>query len=465
MSGTDASFLYFETPAAHMHVIGTMVVDTTSRPGWGADEVIAMFTERLDLLPQFRRRVNTTTMRLHHPFWVDVLHLNVADHVSRVHCAGGMAELAEQVGSFAATQLDRRRPLWEAMVVEGLDDNLAAIVLKIHHCATDGVGAARILGAIFDLGPEGRTAAELEHARETLKTELKPEPGLIDVTLHTATGLATWPFKTLKILPTAVRSVVRMVGHQAGSEDTSGGALPFQAPRAPFNGRITPGRVVAYADIRLADVKTIKKAVGGTFNDAVIAIVGGALRHYLSARGDLPDSSLIAVVPVSVRGSDDGSSGNAVSAMFTSLATDVADPKERLAAVRQANLVGKGVHAAMGDSLISQAADIAPPSMTTVLARAYSGLRLADLHPVVHNLVISNVPGPPIEIYLSGVPVVGLYPLGPVMEGPGLNVTLVSYHDRVDVGLIACSDRMPDLSDLAAAIPIAVQEYLLAIGT
>lgn len=466
MSGTDASFLYFETPTAHMHVLGTVLLDTSAVPGWGADDAIRLIQRRIELLPQFRRRVNPATLRLHHPVWVDVPHVDVAAHVSRVHCPapGGMAELADQVASFASRQLDRRRPLWELLVVEDLADQRVALVFKIHHCATDGVGAAKILGAIFDLTPEGRTPEELAQAAEQLAAEAKPEPGVLDVALHTATGLVSWPLNLTRVVPSAVKAVSRLISHRAGEQDTSGGAVPFVAPRAPFNGRITANRVVAYADVALADVKRIKALAGGpTFNDVVVAVCGGALRRYLLGSGQLPDSSLIAVVPVSVRGTDD-TSANAVSAMFTTLATDTDDPRERLAAVRQANAVAKGTQAAVGDALLMQAAELAPPTVTTVLARAYSGLRLADLHPVVHNVVLSNVPGPPIPIYLDGATVVGLYPLGPVLEGPGLNITVVSYADRVDVGLIACKDRLPDLDRLAACIPAAVEELLEALA-
>lgn len=457
MSGTDASFLYFETPSSHMHVLGTIVLDTSAHPGWGADDLIALIEERLDLIPDFRRRVSQATLRLHRPFWVDVPDVDVASHVSRVQVRGGMAELADQVASFASQQLDRSRPLWEALVVEGLDDQRVGVVFKIHHCATDGVGAARILAALFDLTSEGRTPEELEQARQALDLELQPAPGLVDVVVHTTLGALSLPVKIGKVLPNAVRSVVRLVGTQVGSTDTSGGAVPLRAPRASFNGRITPGRAVAYADIALADVKAVKNAVGCTVNDAVIAICGGALRHYLEQREELPDKSLIAAVPVSVR-SDDETGGNAVSAMFTTLATDVVSPLERLAVVRQANAVAKGIHAAVGERLLGQVTELASPAIMTALARAYTTLRLADLHPVVHNVVISNVPGPPLRIYLGGCPVVGLYPLGPVMEGPGLNITVVSYADRVDVGLISCSERMPDVAALAAAVPLAVQD-------
>ncbi len=191
---------------------------------------------------------------------------------------------------------------------------------------------------------------------------------------------------------------------------------------------------------------------------------GGALRSYLSSRGELPDSSLIAVVPVSTRGGADDLAANRISAMFTSLGTDCADPVERLKVVRQANKVGKGDQSALGDDLVTRVTDVAPPNTTAAVARFYGSLRLADLHPVVHNVVVSNVAGPPLQIHLAGAKVEGLYPLGPVLEGPGLNITIVSYRDRVGFGLIACSDNLPDLADLAARFPAAVEETLQAIA-
>jgi WS/DGAT/MGAT family acyltransferase len=464
LSGTDAGFLYFETPASHMHVLGTVVVDRSRKPTWGYDDVVALLRERALLAPMLRRRLVFGTLRLHHPVWVDIPDYDPAEQVRRVVCPapGGMAELAAITAEFAEKQLDRNRPMWEALVVEGMADDRAAWVFKIHHSATDGVGAARLMGAILDLTPDGRTPAEIAQAAELLAAKELPEPGVLAIARHTATGLAKWPVKALQVVPTAVKAVANVVSHQLGSTDTSGGAMPLTAPRTPFNGRITPRRRVAYADVSLADVKAIKNAVGGTVNDAVVAICGGALRAYLEKRDELPSSSLIASCPVSTRGEGD-SSGNSVSAMFTSLATDVADPLERLKAVRQANVVGKSTHKAMGEGLVADVGDLLPPNITTGLARAYSALRLADFHPVVQNLVISNVPGPTFDIFFAGARVCGLYPLGPVLEGAGLNITLVSVGDRIDIGLISCAERMPDLDDLAAEFPLAVQELLDAI--
>lgn len=465
MSGVDATFLYFETPNSHMHVLGTIVIDHSEVPGWSADNVIRLINERIDLLPPFRRKIVTATLRLHHPFWVDVPNVNIADHVRRVRCPapGGMAELATEVAAFAEQQLDRSKPLWECLVVEGMADNRAAVVFKVHHCAVDGVGAATILGSMFDLNAEGRNPAELDLAREQAREAFRPAPGLVDVTLHTAAGFMLRPLRMARLVPTTIRAVAGVVSHRRGSADTSGGAVPLTAPRLPFNGAITPGRAVSYVDVSLADVKAIKSAAGGTFNDAITGICGTAFRNYLAKHDQLPDSSLIAVVPVSTRGDDD-EGGNRVSAMFTTLATDEPDALTRLKLVRQANTVGKGDTAALGNDLLHRVGEIAPPNTTAAVARFYSALRLADRGPVVHNVVISNVAGPPFAIHLSGARVLGLYPLGPVLEGPGLNITVVSYTDHVGFGLIACSENMPDLPALAAEFPIAVQELLDAIG-
>ena len=465
MNGLDATFLYFETPSMHMHVVGVLLLDPTEVPGgWSGDRIPDLIRARLDLLPPFRRRLVTSTLRLHHPVWVDVEDLDIDSHVQQVRCPapGSQEQLEELVAAFASQQLDRSRPLWEILVIEGLERGRAAVVVKVHHCAVDGVGAAKVLGSLFDLDVAGRTPEQLEEARALMSTPA-PDPGLTGLALHTARGLAARPLGMAKLVPTVARSAVSLVrSRQQKSGAGEAGAVPFAAPRAPFNGRISPDRAVAFADVALADIKAVKDAAGGTFNDAVIAICGGAFRSYLLDRDALPDSSLIAVSPISVRDADDISAANRTSAMFTTLATDVEDPLERLAVVRQANAVGKADHQAVGSNLLFQAAELAPPNTTALIARIYSAARLADVHPVVHNVVISNVAGPPIQIYLAGAKLRTVLPLGPVLEGPGLNITVVSYLDRVGFGLIACRERMPDVADLAKAVPPALEELLTA---
>lgn len=462
MTGLDASFLYFETPSMHMHVVGTIVVDASKSEGWGPARVRDLLRERLHLIAPFRQRLQQSTLRLHHPMWIDVDTVDVDQHLSSVTCPapGTDAQLGEVVAEFAGRQLDRGRPLWEVLVVEGLEHGRAAIAIKVHHSTVDGVGAANVLGALFDLEPGGRSEQQIADLRALQEATHQPHPSLVSQVVHTATGVVTRPLAVVKLLPTAARSVSRLVSTRRQESSGGGGAVPFVAPRAPFNGRISPRRVVAFADIPVDDVKAVKSALGGTFNDVVIALCGGAFRSYLAARDELPSSSLIAVCPVSVR--TDSTAGNAVSAMFTTLATDQEDPLERYAAVRRANDVGKADHQAVGGDLLVQAAEIAPPNTISFLARMYSTMRMANLHPVVHNVIISNIPGPPIQIYFCGAPIEAMYPLGPVLEGPALNITVVSYRDRVGFGFIGCAHRIPDLPDLAAAVPGALDELLRA---
>jgi diacylglycerol O-acyltransferase len=462
LSGLDASFLYFETPSMHMHVVGTVVVDPTGVERWGPQRVAELLRERLELIPPFRQRLQQATLRLHHPMWVDVSQVDVDAHLSRALCPapGTDTELATVVADFAGRQLDRSRPLWEVLVVDGLENGRSAVVIKVHHSAVDGVGAANVLGALFDLDPGGRTEQQVRELAELQEATRPVSAAPLDRVRRTATGIVTRPLGVVRLLPTAARSVARLVNARSNESTGSGGAVPFVAPRAPFNGRISPRRVVAFADVAVEDVKAVKSGLGGTFNDVLIALCGSAFRSYLQSRGDLPTSSLIAVCPVSVRADQTG--GNAVSAMFTTLATSIADPVERYQAVRRANDVGKADHQAIGGDLLWQAAELAPPNMTSFVARAYSAVRLANLHPVVHNVVISNVPGPPVQLFFGGASIEALYPLGPVLEGPALNITVVSYRDRIGFGFIGCAHRIPDLADLAAAVPGALTELVAA---
>jgi WS/DGAT/MGAT family acyltransferase len=246
-----------------------------------------------------------------------------------------------------------------------------------------------------------------------------------------------------------------------------GGAMgmpaPFRAPRTSFNATVTAHRTVAYTSVTLDDIKAIKNAFGVKVNDVVIAICSGALRSYLSDRDELPERSLIAAIPVSVHDRSEGIEGTTkVSMMFSSLASDIDDPGERLRFIAETNEGAKEDHELVGANLLQDWAEHAAPNTFSLAARMYSSLRLADRHPVVHNLVISNVPGPPIPLYFNGAKLKVLHPLGPVMDGAGLNVTVLSNMDTIGFGFIACKELMPELWDLCDAVPGAVEELLEA---
>lgn len=462
MSGIDAAFLYFETPSMHMHVCGVLVLDPSTAPSgeaFGFERVRELFASRLVLVPEFRRKLSAASIRLHHPVWVDLIDVPVAEHMDHVvlPAPGSVEQLERAVADFAEVQLDRSRPLWQVLVVEGLEGGRTAVVVKVHHCLVDGVAAGDVLAQLVDLAPEGRTPEEVYEASR-LVAERRRGPGLPAMVGHTVRGVASRPLGIARLVPAAARAVTGLVQSRR-SGASAGGSLPFQAPRAPWNGTVTGRRVVALVDVPMDDVKAVKRALGGTFNDVMMTVVGGAFHRYLD--GSL-DASLVAVLPVNVR-REGQQGGNQTSAMFSTLATDLDDPRARLEAIRAATAAGKADQRALGGDIVEQAGALVEPLLVSFAARAYSALRLAEVHPVVHNLVLSNVPGPPVPLYLAGARVEALVPLGPVLDGAGLNVTIVSYADKVGVGFIACADRIPDLHDLAAQVRPSLDE-LLAIA-
>ncbi len=459
MSGLDATFLYFETPTMHMHVIGVIVFDPSTVPGgYSFDLVKEMMSKRLHLVPTFRRKLAPIPFNLHHPVWVEDGDFDLDYHVRRVGCPapGTEKELAELVGDIASRPLDRTRPLWEMVIVEGLQNGYVASISKMHHATIDGVSGSNLMVHLFDLEPTPEEQPQPE--------EWTPEkmPSDAERLAYAAVSRLRRPFNILTVIPKTARSVLNVVQRRRGGSG-GGMATPFTAPRTSFNQAITPHRRVAFSTTSLEEVKEIKKAFGTTVNDVVLAICSGALRRYLSGRGELPDKSLIATCPVSVRGDNEKAIGsNQVSAIFTKLYSDIEDPVERLLAIHEINKGAKEEHNAIGADMLQNWAEFAAPTTFSLAARVYSGLRLAERHPVIHNLVISNVPGPPFPLYFAGAKLVGLNPLGPIMDGAGLNITVLSYVDNISWGFIACRELMPDLWDLAGAIPDAQAELLKA---
>ncbi len=271
------------------------------------------------------------------------------------------------------------------------------------------------------------------------------------------------------------RGVVPLVGRTIGSATTlvrnilddgsKHGAVPLTAPRTPFNHSIGPDRTVAFARLPLDQCKQIKEALGVKVNDVVLEVCSATLRRYLELHDALPDDPLLAVCPVSVRIDDDAAnSGNKVSAMFASLATDLDDPAARLETIRQSTEGAKEDHNAIGARTLTDWAEWAAPRTFGLASRLYSSMNLADQHRPIHNLVISNVPGPPFPLYLAGAELVAAYPMGPIMDGAGLNITVLSYRDHIDIGFMADAELVPDIWDLAAQVRPAFEELLQLAG-
>jgi WS/DGAT/MGAT family acyltransferase len=460
LSGLDASFLYFETPSMHMHVAMTAIFDPSTMPdGYSFEAIKDFIASRLHLVPPFRRRVVEVPFRLSHPIWVEDPDFDLDYHIRRVGAPapGGHRELAELAAQITSTPLDRSRPLWELYVVEGLADGNIGVITKMHHCAVDGVSGAELMVNLFDLEPGGRV---LEPPEER---QAEPIPSDLELVSHALVSRVRRQAGLLPLVGTTLRTVGTLVSRHR-DPDAIVGAVPLTAPRTPWNRSITPHRRMSFTRVSLDDVKKIKNAVGCTVNDVVLALMGGTLRRYLEEHGGVPDDPLIAVCPVSVRSdSETGQMNNKVSAMFTSLATDVDDPLERVRAISQVTKGAKEDHNVIGAHLLQDWAEHAAPTTFALAARLYSSLHLSDRHRPIHNVVISNVPGPPFPLYYAGAQLEYTLPMGPVMEGAGLNITVLSYMDNVDIGFMACRELVPDVWDLTDQVQAAMAELLSAV--
>lgn len=464
LSGLDASFLYLETPTLHMHVAMIMTFDPTTVPGgYSFDKMQAQIASRTHQAPVFRRLLVEVPFGLSHPVWVDDPDFDIGYHVRRaaIPQPGGIRELAELAGDIGSRKFDHAKPLWEGWIIEGLQGGHIAFIIKMHHSTVDGVSGAALLSVLFDLEPNPGPDPEpppIKPSRVPSKVELVSE------------AVAARTMRPIEMTKDLVRTSHRLLDvrrirrHGPETSPEARAALPLSAPRTSFNGALTRRRQVAMSAIGLADVKRIKNATGTTVNDVVLAIATSALRQLLLDGEELPDRPLVAVVPVSVEpdvGSPHGS--NKVSQMFVQLPVQVEDPRHRLDLVRESTKGAKEEHRALGADTLQNWAEHATPNTFATAARLYSRMRLADRHRPIANLIFSNVPGPDFPLYLAGAEMVSGFPLGPVMDGLGPNITIMSYRGVLYWGCIACPETMPGLWQLAAYVPAALDELLAAV--
>lgn len=454
LTGLDAAFLYLENPTNHMHVAMTMVLDPSSVPGGYTFENLKEFiANRVHLVPPFTRRLVEVPLNLAHPVWVEDPDFDIDFHIRRIGCPapGGRRELGEMAGQIASTPIDRSRPLWELWVIEGLKQDRIGVVTKVHHAAIDGSSGADLMVHLFDLEPAPADPPQL--------TERAPEhiPNDFELLGHAAASRVRKLVALPKLLTETVGSVARVV---EGRRDPNKrvGAAPLTAPRTSWNGSLSPMRSVGFARVGLDEVKELKTAFGCTVNDVVLGLCAGTLRSYMLANEEVPDTPLVAACPVSVRGGDDSAPGNKVSAMFASLDTQLEDPVERIRAIQACTVGAKEEHKAVGADMLQNWAEYAAPNTFNLASRLYSSWGLADSHRPIHNVIISNVPGPNFPLYYAGAEMVAAYPMGPVMEGVGLNITVMSYRGSVDFGFMVDRELVTDVWDMADRVKEALTE-------
>ena len=459
LSGLDASFLYLETSSQVLHVCGLLTLDGSTVPGgYTFAKLKEKLDERVRQIPAFRRKLHNPLWNVGHPVWIEDEDFDLDHHVHRigVPAPGDRVELAELCAHIAGQQLDRAHPLWQLYVIEGLADGQIAVLLKMHHASVDGVSGASLITYLAGLEPDAPPPVP-----EESRNSATPSP--LHLLRSGVESFAKLPVEAVRLLPDLLGLVPRWLGKTLRGK---GMPVPFTAPRTSLNGTITGHRSVAFAQLDLDEVKWVKNAFGVTVNDVVLALVAGALRDFLAARGELPADPLVATVPVSVHDRTEREHGsNKVSAFFASLPTHLADPAARVFFLAEANRRSKDHHYDIDADMLQDWAQFSAATAFGLAVRAYSALRLAEKHPVVHNLVVSNVPGPPMPLYLLGARITGLYPLGPVFHGAGLNVTVLSNAGKVHVGLLGARELVKDLWPLADALPDALAELLKAAPT
>ncbi len=453
LNGLDTGMLAGETPEWHMHTGALVLLEAIDGHDLDvATGVRAVLNARRSLLGPFRYRLLESPLGLGRPVWVDSADLDLGAQVRRVGvpAPGGMREVAALAGNLFSTPLSRGGPLWEIWVVEGLQSGHVGLLVKVHHALMDGIRGERLFEALFDLEPDAPLARP---DGEPIATD--HAPSRLRMLAKSGVFLAGTPLRALQFGAELVTASGRL-GRLLASQEGRAAALPFRAPRTSLNRSLTARRAFAFASVSLEDMRTVKRAFGVTMNDVALALSADVLRRYLVERDDLPQRALIAQIPVGVHRDGDASGGNFVAATGASLHTDIADPVERLAAIHASMQGAKAMQAALGDDIVIDALAVLPPAAISAGVGLYRGLGLAAAHPPIFNTIISNVPGPPIPLYSCGARLAATYTLGPLLMGCGINITLMSYQDRVDFGIAVCPDVVEEPWELAEGIPDAL---------
>jgi WS/DGAT/MGAT family acyltransferase len=476
LSVTDTTLLNLETPTSIGHVSSVAILDPSTCPvPFTFEHLTERVAARLPALPQFRRRLYEVPLGLDRPYWIEDPDFDLDYHLRHiaVPAPGDDRRLADLVARIHERHLDRRRPLWEIYLIEGLADGRVAVLSKIHHAAIDGITGQEVLAALVDTEPDAPAVT----VEDTWRPEQPPaEAGLL---VRTVARSMLSPYRILvrsarlaRQLPAigpVFANALFYLG-RAGSAEELIDHPGVAAPRTSFNRAIGAHRRWAFTSVPLAEVRSIRddanNGPGGVLahgapvsvNDVVLAVCAGALRRWIQGRETLPERSLAALVPVSVSvRRPDGETEHRVAGTITTLATDHDDPVERLTAISEAMLVVRD-HNAVPAQALKDIGQLTPPSVAALAGRLVARTGLAERFHPPFNVVIANVPGPDVPLYAAGARVVAHHPISPILDGVGMNLSVTSLGGQLDFGLIADRDLVPDLWDLAECIPAALEE-------
>jgi WS/DGAT/MGAT family acyltransferase len=456
MSPVDATFLHVEDDVTHMHIASTLIFDG---PAPAYEDLLTMIEGKLPLVEKYRKVVQFVPLNLGRPVWVDDPHFHLEYHVRHTALPppGGSAELRRLIGRVMSQQLDRHRPLWELWMVEGLDDGQWAIMSKVHHAMVDGVSGTELLTVVLDMEPDPPRLPPIPwHPAGS--------PSSFSLAVEAVGAMAVSPFEQMRAVRAATR-VPRQAFDQLrqarrGFAGMAGVIRPTVA--SSLNGPIGPHRRYDWAEATVDDVKRIRKGIGGTFNDVVLAAITGAFRTLLESRGEPVDRVLRTMVPVSIRPRDDrgvavgdGSMSNKVSAMFAELPVGVADPVGRLHAVtaQLANL--KESRQAVAGEALTSLSGFAPPALLALGARIATKAAQRNV-----NTVTTNVPGPQMPLYVLGRKMVAAYPYVPLAGQIRIGIAIFSYDGKLTFGVTGDYDAVPDIDVLCRGIEDEMAEMV-----
>ena len=456
LTALDASFLHLEDTGAHMHVAAVMTFDGAP-PAY--EELVEAIEGRLHLVPRYRQRLAFVPFGQGRPRWVDDPHFNARYHIrhTALPAPGGDEELKRLAARVFGQRLDRNKPLWEIWLVEGLEGGRFGLLSKTHHALVDGVSGVDIVSVLFDTSPEpGGTAPP---ASAWLPRPLPSKSELLAEALLERTTVPGEALRGARALTRAPRQVAgRLAGGLQGLGAMAWAGLN-PAPKTPLNVAIGPHRRYTWVDADLGRFRAIKSSLGGTVNDVVLTAVTLALGRWLRDRGEpTEDVVLKAMVPVSVRAeAERGALGNRVAMMWAPLPVGIRDPADAFDAIHEAMKDLQESGQAVGAETLTQLADFAPPTIMSQAARLQSRQRF-------FNLVVTNVPGPQIELFLLGRPLRGLYPVVPLALNQALGIAIMSYNGRLGFGLLADFDALPDLDEIAGNLEGAIDDLARAAG-
>lgn len=440
LGGWDALLLYNETRNLHQHTLKVAVVDASDCDGFGFDQFRQTLARRLHLLEPLRYQLADIPGRMHHPMWLENCDVDLDYHVRRIQISapGGRRQLDVAIGGVASTPLDRSRPLWEFYFVEGMADNRFAIIGKVHHALADGVASANLMARALDL-PGSSQSERADYRRDPAPSNSE----LIWAAMrdHVA-SLAELP----RLMGDTAKGIRRVRRASTSAPEL---ARNFHPPETFLNHVVTPGRTFASATLDLAAVKTIGKQLGVTINDMVLSISTGALRALLLKYDGHADEPLLCGVPMSIDPSPERISGNAIGTIVVSLPVHLADPLEWVHLAHTGAMIGKENARLLGNELVSRWSKYAPPALTEW---GFRRIATSDSPNKLINVSVSNVPGPREYGRIACAPMVELYSVGPLTFGVGLNITVWSYVDQLNVSVLADDATFSDPHEVTEAM-------------